>query len=404
MYLHDFANFAIRGTNVTGFTLANSDVTGANGTSQALDEASVNFGGLLGSAAITASAIDGGFEDNLTVVNTSGTLNRLTISGSTFGFNNTANGNNNLRITSENAGTTLNWTLQSSFVKGARADMLVGNNNSGSSMDSVIGGSTASLGNTFDNLGANAHPGAAAGSNRVVSTGVGPRTLDVRNNTIRGSKGEAIFVRSTVVGATKGSVNARVRNNVVGVAATANSGSAESSGIFLDGDGGSSMTAAVTDNTVYQYNNHGIRMDFGDEIIDGSVFNATVTGNTVSNPGSIFTDFNAIHLNNGTVAETDNFTTCVDIGGATAALKNSVAGGGKGVNAPNNNDIRLRQRQSTTVRLPGYAGANNDNAAVVTYLTGRNTLTTAAASNTVPTGGGFVNTPGGAACAQPSVP
>src|SRR6185369_10406031 len=49
---------------------------------------------------------------------------------------------------------------------------------------------------------------------------------------------------------------------------------------------------------------------------------------------------------------------------------------------------------------PGYAGANNDNAAVVAYLTGRNTLTTAAAANTVSTGGGgFV---GGAACTSPS--
>src|SRR5205085_6775639 len=49
--------------------------------------------------------------------------------------------------------------------------------------------------------------------------------------------------------------------------------------------------------------------------------------------------------------------------------------------------------------LPGYGGANNNDAAVVTYLTGRNTLSTAAASNTVPTGGGWV---GGAACTQPS--
>jgi len=95
---------------------------------------------------------------------------------------------------------------------------------------------------------------------------------------------------------------------------------------------------------------------------------------------------------------TDNFTTCADIGGA-GALSNSVAGGGSGAVPPNNADIRLRQRQATTVRLPGYGGANNDNAAVVAYLTGRNTLTTAAAANTVPTGGGYI---GGAACTAPS--
>jgi hypothetical protein len=156
------------------------------------------------------------------------------------------------------------------------------------------------------------------------------------------------------------------------------------------------MTIAIAANTVHQYNNHGIRLDFGDEINDGSVFNATVTGNTVSTPGNINTDFNAIHLNNGTVGATDNFTSCVDIGGA-GALANIVAGGGSGSIPPNNADIRLRQRQSTTVRLPGYGGANNNDAAVVAYLSGRNTLTTAATSNTVPTGGGFI----GGACIVP---
>ena len=116
-----------------------------------------------------------------------------------------------------------------------------------------------------------------------------------------------------------------MRNNTVGVAATANSGSTESSGIFLTGDGGSDIIAAITSNSIFQYNNHGIRMDFGDEINDGAVYNVTVTGNTVSNPGNLLAAFNGIHLNNGTVGATDNFTTCLDVGGA-AALVNNVIG------------------------------------------------------------------------------
>ena len=94
-------------------------------------------------------------------------------------------------------------------------------------------------------------------------------------------------MRSTAVGALTGTMNARVRNNTVGVAATANSGSTESSGIFITGDGGSDMNAAVTNNSVFQYNNHGIRMDFGDQLNPGAVYNVTVTGNTLSNPGNI---------------------------------------------------------------------------------------------------------------------
>ena len=391
-------NHGIRGTTVTNFTLEFSTVTGTSGNSVALDEGAVNFDNMLGTAAITSCIIEGGFEDNLNVVNTSGSLNRLVISSSTFGFNNTANGNNNILLESQNAGTTMNVTLRSSLVKGARADWINVNAVNSSTMDLLVGGPLVADGNNFDNTGANAHPGSAPGGNRVVTGSVGNQTVDIRNNTMKGSKGEAIRVRGTANGALTGTVNARVRNNTIGVAATANSGSSESFGIFIFGDGGSDMNVAVTNNQIFQYNNHGINLQFGDEINNGSVFNVTVTGNTISNPGTINTDFNGIQLNNGTVAATDNFTTCADIGGA-GGLANIATNSGKGVTPPNNADIRLRQRQSTTVRLPGYGGAANNDAAVVTYLTGRNTVATAASSNTSPAGGGFV---GGAACTAPS--
>jgi hypothetical protein len=85
----------------------------------------------------------------------------------------------------------------------------------------------------------------------------------------------------------------------------------------------------------------------------------------------------------------DNFTSCVDIGGA-GALANNIVGSGRGSTPPNNQEFRLRQRQSTTVRLPGYAGTNNDDAAVVAFVRGRKTATAGngAAANTVGSGGG----------------
>jgi hypothetical protein len=388
-------NFGIRGVNTSNFTLEFSTVTGTNGNSAADDEGAVGFNNLTGTAAITSCVIEGGFEDNLSLVNTSGTLNRMTISGSTFGLNNSVSGNSNIRISSNNVGTTLNVTLKSSLIKGARADWISAIANSGSTMDAVIGGPLVADGNNFDNTGANANPGAAAGGNRLVTTSVGTQTVDIRNNTLKGSKGEAMLVRATSVGATRGNLNARVRNNTIGVAATANSGSSEGSGIFLTGDGGGNVTAAITSNTVRQYNNHGIRMDFGDELIDGAAYNVTVTGNTIANPGNINTDFNGLHLNNGTVGATDNFTTCLDLN------TNTLTGSGSGATSPNNQEFRLRQRQSTTVRLPGYAAANNNDAQVVNFIRGQNTVSAGqgAASNTVPTGGGFV---GGAACTAPS--
>ncbi len=244
-------------------------------------------------------------------------------------------------------------------------------------------------------------------ANRVVLGSTGTLTFDINNNVLKGSKGEAIRVRTTGTAAgLTGTGNGHVRNNTIGVQATANSGSAEGSGIFLFGDGGSDMVVAVTDNDVFQYNNHGISFTLGDELNNGSSFSATVKGNLVKSPGNINTDFNAIHLNNGTVGATDDFTTCFNIGGATTPEKNDVTGGSSGAIFPNNANIRLRQRQSTTVQLPGYAGPardNADNEVVDTYLAGRNTLTTSAA-NSVSTGGGYVNSPGGAACTLPTAP
>ena len=78
----------------------------------------------------------------------------------------------------------------------------------------------------------------------------------------------------------------------------------------------------------------------------------TVTGNTVNTPGNSdpAENFNGIQLNNGTIAATDNFTTCADIGGAGVGERR--AGSGKGAVAPNNSDIRLRQRQARQCGCP----------------------------------------------------
>jgi hypothetical protein len=85
---------------------------------------------------------------------------------------------------------------------------------------------------------------------------------------------------------------------------------------------------------------------------------------------------------------------CADIGGAgalsntfTHSLGGSIAGG----------DMRVRQRNDGTMRLPGYGGAATDTAAVATYLNNRNaevSPSTATADST-----GFA---GGGACTQPS--
>jgi len=191
------------------------------------------------------------------------------------------------------------------------------------------------------------------------------------------------------------------------VAGVTNSGSTSASTLAIESNGGGDNTLVISNNQAYQYNNHGILLSFVDDQGKTANINMTIDGNTVNTPGAINTDFNAFHLNNGATsgppAPGDDFSSCVDI------KNNNFTGGGKGVTPPNNGDVRLRQRIITTVRLPGYTGANNDNTAVINYLrppaTGvkNNSFNVGAAANTVSTGGGgFTNTAGGAQCTQPS--
>jgi hypothetical protein len=232
----------------------------------------------------------------------------------------------------------------------------------------------------------------AGGGGVVVGGTAGTVTYNVNTNTFRDATGTALAVSC---GNLNTSCIGRIEGNVIGVAGIPNSGSTNASGIAVVNSGGGTVTSLVNNNTIRQYNNHGILLQAGQTGGNPTSFSATVTNNTIGNPGNINTDFNGIHLNNGTLPG-ENFTSCIDI------RTNSIAGSGQGVTPPNNQEFRLRQRQSTTVRLPGYGGANNDDTAVVNFVRGNQTTATAgngAASNTVGSGGGgFI---GGASCPTP---
>jgi hypothetical protein len=381
MQLNDHSDFAIRGSSVTNFDLANTVINGVNGSDPSTNEGSVRFDQLLGAATISSSNISGSIETNVRVENSSGTLNRLVISGTTIGTNDTTTGDDGLFV--QGSGTSVvNVTVQNSFFTAARGDLVQTDRIGTGTFDLIFTGNT--LSNNHTNI-------VSGGGGTTFSTTGGTFTYNISSNTFRDANGAALAVSGGNAGVT---TTGKIENNTLGVVGVNNSGSISGSDIAWVMAGGGTHTTRIHNNQAFQYNNHAILVQVGDQMGNPTNANVTVTQNTANTPGTINTDFNGIHLNHGVVA-TDNFTSCVDIGGA-GLLKNTVVG--KGTIAPNNNDIRLRQRQSTTVHLPGYGGANNDNAAVQTYLSGRNTITTVNASNTVPTGGGYV---GGAACTQP---
>lgn len=384
MALSGHQNFAVRGTTVSGFTMSNTVINGTNGTSDTADEACVSFAGLTGTASFSSCNISGGVEDNVRIVNNTGSLNRVTFSNTTLGANSTALGDNSLYI--EGSGTAVvNVTFQNGFLTAARGDLFHLNLLNTASSDLVFTGNTCSNNHSaiINGEGGLELGGGGAGMNPTF-------TFNIANNTFRDAYGSALLI---VNSAGTGVFSGTISGNTIGVQAVANSGSIVGSDVWLGLYGGGTITASILNNALYQYNAYGIYMQSGDGSLGGNgTLNATIQGNTISNPGTSGAIMNGVHLNCGTVTG-DVRQCCANIGGAGGAA-NTIGGSG----ANGGQDARLRQRMLTTVRLPGYTGANNDNAAVVVFIQNRNNGSeTVSAANTVSTGGGgFIGT--GSSC------
>src|SRR5213078_2672504 len=132
--------------------------------------------------------------------------------------------------------------------------------------------------------------------------------------------------------------------------------------------------------------------------------NATITNNTVDQFNTNASSRVGIHLNLGTTSG-DTYVMCADVGSNNAPNSGSEAGS-------SSRDYLIRQRQATTMRLPGYTGASGvptstEVANVTSYIQGRNTNgATSSVFVAVPSGGsGYLNTsPAGSACTQPVLP
>ena len=384
MQLNDFSDYAIRGTSVSAFTMASCVVNGVNGN--AAGEGGVYFTNLTGTSSITGSDISGGVADNVNVTTSSGTLD-LTVSGSNIhNTQATAMSNDNLFIQADTTATVTAHVTNNTFAATA-GDHTQVNTLNGASMTIVFTGNNWSGGFAGGLLEGLTISGGNAGSTETVN-------FNVSNNgsvatPLTGTvQGGAINVNQ---GSGGGTWKGRVENNVIGNPAVANSGASQSSGIRVENHSVSgTMVALVNGNTVRQWNGGpAINFQVGDTGNVNSAFDVTVTNNTVSNPGSL--------SQHGVVG---NF-------GADPSGTNAVCADWKSNNVdltatpPNSGStLRLRQRNSSTVKLPGYGGAATDTTAVSTFESGQNTLNptgdvTAAASGL---GGGFV---GGAACLQP---
>ncbi len=366
MQLNNFDNFAIRGFNVAGFSLGNTAINGTNGNNATIDsygEGGVYFGnattnGLTGTAIVDKCVINGGRARNFSVVNTAGSLNRLTITGTSFGLNqNFVDANQSLAVEARNSGTVVNVTVDgatgsgpNTFI-GAPSDLANFTGQTLTTMDVIFRNNTLSNSHLQNNIG---------GGGLTLAT-QGSMTFNVDGNTMRDADGSAVTLFKANLGTL---LSGRFTNNIIGNAGVVNSGSKSGNGVFVSASGIGTMAFTIANNQIHQIN--GNSHIYADNTDGSYTANFTITGNTLDTPGPNW--FAGIAITNGApTVVTDTINVCADIGSSSPPLQNTLnLGGNLGVIVGSSG-----APAGHTFNLPGYAGgpvlAN-----VESFILGRN--------------------------------
>jgi hypothetical protein len=364
---------------VSGFTLANVNVTN-NGN--AVGEYGIDMTELTGTGGMTGVTVSGSAERNVRIANTAGTLSSFNVTGSTFSNTNMITGDDGFLIEQNGTGAMTVSITGSTFTDNKGDHFQVASQASAAgSINFTFNSNTLSTTLLND-------ASVVGGGITISPSGSTAVTFTMNGNNIQQAFDDAINLNLGTASTAAGSLVGTISNNVIGTPGVLDSGSESSNGITVTSNGAGVTTVAVTDNQVYEYaNSYGIFLNNKE---GNSTLNATVTGNTVANPGTFA--LNGIRLDAGATAgpPADSGLTCLALTG------NSVANSGLLTD-----DIRLRQRFSTTIRLPGYAGANNDTAAVNAFVQANNGGVGTAVSSAHNVGGGGFGFVGGAPCIVP---
>jgi hypothetical protein len=320
-------NFGIRGFRVNNFTLEYSTVNGLQGDSEAFDnygegsvmfgdDASVNTNGMTGVGTVTSCLFAGGRARNFSVVNTAGTLNRLTITGSTFGLN--GNGNSSSAFEARNSLTVMNVTVTGSTFTGSPGDAANFTGQTGTTMDVIFGGVTATRGTAPGNTITNNHPNNNVGGSNLTFATQGVMNFHCLGNKMSGANGSAVTFFKASAGT---SMNGFFNNNEIGLSGTVGSGSLTGNGIFVSAGGTGTMSYTITNNLVHRVNGN---FHISADNTGGSyAANFDIRGNTFDTPGATLAG--AIGMTNGSPASGDTVNVCAVIGGA-GTDKNTISG------------------------------------------------------------------------------
>jgi hypothetical protein len=379
MNIQNSGDDGIRGSSVAGFALSNSNVTG-NGN--AVGERGIDMLQLSGSGGISNSTISGSAEANLRIENDTANLTAFNITGSTISNTNMTTGDDGILVLNTGSAAMTVSVTGSTFT-----------DNKGDHFQAATDAdATGTMNITFNNntltTTAGNDPNVVGGGITINTSGSLDITFQVNNNNIQQAFDDGININLDPGSQAGASMNGTINGNTIGTAAQLDSGSESSNAITVAAKGAGTMTIAVTNNTVRQWGNgYGIFVGTTEGSAD---VNAIVSGNTLSNPGTF--GLNGIRVDAGAAAG--------DSGMLEITLTNNTATGTGGTATGNpaaDADIRLRQRFNTTIKLPGYAGANNDTAAVNAFVAGNNTVggvpSVSSAHNVGGGGFGFIGGP-----------
>jgi hypothetical protein len=385
MRVRNASNYAIRGNQVTNFALSNMLIDGTNGTNVAspFSDGSISFDTILGTNSISTSEISGGVQRNIRVDHASG------VGGGTMTLNVTGNNIHDTVGSSPDDGVFVEAENTDNYTVNVANNTLT--NHGGDHVNiTMINSATINVSITGNTLSNPELPVRLGGGIFVFGASWnGTGTYNVSNNSIlRNRQGGAIHMNK---GSGTGTLSGSVTNNTIGITGVNKSGSIEASGIIIAARGASGThTALVEDNNIFGWNDRAIILENG----EGSpTLNATVRGNT-ANTFDPINGLHGLHADLGIISG-DAGSVCLDAGGSVAADRNHLTLAGN--EAQGGADIRVRRGQAVNLRMPGYAGGADDDAAVSTYLSGRNDVTSL--SITSPGTGTYSG--GAAACPLP---
>lgn len=339
----------------------------------------ISGSGVTGTVTIANSTITGSTVNNAIITDTSGTLN-LTVTDSTFSDDDAMGDNDEGLDINANGSTNATVSVTGSTFT----------NNNGLSFDfETDSAATGTNSVTFSNNTVSSTITDNGAGVEITPSGTSHTTVTVDGNNIQGVvSGNGIGIDAGVTANTSdATLTGTVNGNTVG-SPTVAGGGGNAIGIFAEGS--STETLAVTNNKLYQYANVA-----GIEYYDregGPTLNLTITGNTIADPDNEFGVWGI--YGEGGVQSTDSGKVCADISG------NSMTGSGTGI-SDGEPDFELDQAGSTVYELPGYTGGSTDTNAVVNFVADNNNSGGTPSGIATVDGGGFSNTPGGAACPTP---